>query len=155
METYKRPERKARFTTVSTNDHEPAETGRLAAVRRYRRLMYGCIGVGVGGFLAAVELDFPLVGLAVYWAGILAFFGVWKGTSVTLYDERDLDLERRASLLTLQIAGAVGLLSMTTLVVADQMPSVAVPERAVGGFLTTSALFVVYGVVYTVVRYRR
>jgi len=137
------------------SDHEPTGTGRLAKVRRYRRLMYACIGVGVGGFLVATEFDYPLVGLVVYWAGILAFLGVWKGTSVTLYDERDLDLERRASLLTLQIAGAVGLLAMTTLVVTDQLPSVDVPERVVGGFLAISGLFVLYGIVYTVVRYRR
>ncbi|SEW03779.1 DUF2178 domain-containing protein [Halobacterium jilantaiense] len=137
------------------SDHEPTGTGRMAKVRRYRRLLFACIGVGVGGFLVAVEFDYPLVGLVVYWAGILAALGVWKGTSVTLYDERDLDLERRASLLTLQIAGVVGVLAMTTLVVTDQMPSVDVPERIVGGFLTISALFIVYGVVYTVVRYRR
>lgn len=137
------------------SDHEPTGTGRLAKVRRYRRLMFACIGVGVAGFLVAVEFDYPFVGLGVYWVGILAFLAVWKGTTVTLYDERDLDLERRASLLTLQIAGVVGLLAMTALVVADQLPSVDVPERVVGGFLAVSALFVVYGVVYTVVRYRR
>ena len=117
--------------------------------------MYACIGAGVGGFLVAVEFDYPLVGLVVYWVGILAFLGIWRGTSVTLYDERDLNLERRASLLTIQIAGAVGILAMTTLVVADQLPSVTVPERVVGGFYTISALFVVYGAVYAFVRYRR
>nr|WP_272904775.1 DUF2178 domain-containing protein [Halobacterium sp. TGN-42-S1] len=117
--------------------------------------MYGSIAAGVAGFLVAVELDYPFVGLVVYWTGILAFLGVWKGTSVTLYDERDLELERRASLRTLQIAGGVGLVAMTGLVVADQLPSVAVPEQAVGGFYTISALFVVYGAVYTAVRYRR
>jgi len=137
------------------SDHEPTGAGRLAKIRRYRRLMYACIAVGVVGFIAAVELDYPLVGLVVYWAGILAFFAVWKGTSVTLYDERDIDLERRASLLTLQIAGVVGVLAMTVLVVAGQVPSLAVPERVVGGFLAISGLFLVYGVVYTVVRHRR
>ncbi|AAG19011.1 MULTISPECIES: DUF2178 domain-containing protein [Halobacterium] len=137
------------------SDRGSTGTGRLAKVRRYRRLMYACIGVGVGGFIVAAEFDYPLAGLVVYWAGILGSLAVWKGTSVTLYDERDLDLERRASLLTLQIAGVVGLLAMTTHVVVDQMPSVDVPEEFVGGFLTISALFIVYGVVYTAIRYRR
>jgi uncharacterized membrane protein len=137
------------------SDREPTGTARLASVRRYRRVLYASIGVGVGGFLVAVEFDYPLVGLVVYWAGILAFLAVWKGTAVTLFDERDRALERRTSLLTLQIAGVVGVLTMTTLVVADQLPSVTVPEQVVGGFYTISALFVVYGVVYAFVRYRR
>ncbi|WP_232701097.1 DUF2178 domain-containing protein [Halobacterium wangiae] len=128
---------------------------KLARIRRYRRLMYGSILVGVGGFVAAGEFGYPLVGLAVYWVGILGFVGVWKGTSVDLFDERDAALERRASYLTLQIAAVVGLLTMTTLVVAENTAAVDVPDRVWGGFVALSALFVLYGIVYTVVRYRR
>lgn len=117
--------------------------------------MVASVAVGVVGFLVALELDYPFVGLAVYWAGILAFFAIWKGTSVQLYDERDYSLERRASLATFQIAGAIGLLTMTALVVVREGTTMDVPDEVVGGFLALSGLFVLYGVVYTVFRYRR
>jgi uncharacterized membrane protein len=117
--------------------------------------MYGSILVGVAGFVGGGELGYPLVGLAVYWAGVLGFVAIWKGTSVQLFDERDAALDRRASHVTLQIAGAVGILTMTTLVVLENATAVMVGERVWGGFLALSALFVLYGVVYTVIRYRR
>lgn len=126
---------------------------RLQKIRRYRRLMYASIGVGVLGFLAGDAFGYPLVGLVVYWAGILGFVGVWKGTSVELFDERDAALERRASHLTLQIAAVVGLLTMTALVVTENTGG-EVSAFVWGAFLALSSLFVLFGVVYTVLRYR-
>jgi uncharacterized membrane protein len=117
--------------------------------------MYASVFIGVLGFLAAEYLGYPLVGLVVYWAGFLGFFGIWKGTSVQLYDERDAALERRASLVTIQIAGVIAVLLMTTLVVVETTNAMEVPPRVWGGFLTLSGLFILYGVVYLSVRYRR
>lgn len=128
---------------------------RLAKQRRYRRLMYGSLLGGVVGFILADELGYQLVGLAVYWIGILAFVGIWKGTSVQLFDERDVSLERSASLLTLKIAGVVGVLWMSTMVVVNAATTVDIPDRVWGGFLTLSGLFVLYGVIYLVLRYQR
>jgi len=136
----------------------PSETpglNRLAKQRRYRRLMYAAVLGGVLGFMGAVKLGYQLVGLAVYWVGVLTFVGIWKGTSVQLFDERDVSLERRTSLLTFQIAGIVGVLWMSTLVVLNISTTVEVPARVWGGFLTLSGLFVLYGVVYLVLRYYR
>jgi uncharacterized membrane protein len=135
--------------------NETDDRSRLDRIRRYRRLMYGSILVGVLGFVAGSELDYPLVGLAVYWAGILGFVAVWKGTSVTLFDERDAALERRASHVTLQVAGVVGVLTMTSMVVLEEATTTGVSERVWGGFLALSGLFVLYGVVYLFLRYRR
>ena len=128
---------------------------RLELVRRYRRLMYGAVLAGVLGFLAADELGHPLVGLGVYWAGIIAFVGIWKGTSVQLFDERDASLERRASHATLQVAAVALVLGMTTLVVVNETTTGEIPERVWGAYLGISALFVVFGVVYLALRYRR
>lgn len=128
---------------------------RLAKRRRYRRLMYASSLVGVVGFVVADELGYQLVGLAVYWVGILAFVGIWKGTAIELFDERDVDLERRTSLLTLKIAGVVGVLWMSVMVVLNATTTVDIPERVWGGFLTLSGLFVLYGAVYLILRYRR
>jgi len=135
---------------MSESDHT-----RLAKRRRYRRLMYASILVGVVGFVVADELGYQLVGLAVYWVGILAFVGIWKGTAIALFDERDVDLERRTSLLTLKIAGGLGVLWMSVLVVLNATTTVDIPDRVWGGFLTLSGLFVLYGAVYLILRYRR
>lgn len=135
-----------------------SETSRhpqIAKRRRYRRLMYGSVLVGVIAFVAADELGYELVGLAVYWIGILAFVGLWKGTSIQLFDERDVDLERRTSLLTLKIAAVLGVLWMSTMVVLNAATTITIPERVWGGFLTLSGLFVLYGGVYLFLRYRR
>jgi uncharacterized membrane protein len=132
---------------------EPNGTRRLHRIRRYRQLMYASIGVGVLGFLVGDSLGYPLVGLVVYWTGILGFLAVWKGTSVELFDERDAALERRASHRTLQIAAVVGLLTMTGLVVTENTGGEVTP-LVWGGFLALSTLFVLFGVVYTVLRYR-
>lgn len=134
---------------MSESDHT-----RLAKRRRYRRLMYASILVGVVGFVVADEFGYQLVGLAVYWIGILAFVGIWKGTAIELFDERDVDLERRTSLLTLQIAAVVGVLWMSTMVVLNTVTTMDIPDRVLGGFLTLSGLFVLYGAVYLALRYR-
>lgn len=117
--------------------------------------MYGSILAGVVGFVVAGELGHQLAGLALYWAGILSFVGIWKGTAIELFDERDVDLERRTSLLTLKIAGVVGVLWMSVMVVLNATTSIEIPERIWGGFLTLSGLFVLYGAVYLTLRYRR
>jgi len=116
--------------------------------------MYASILVGVVGFVVADEFGYQLVGLAVYWIGILAFVGIWKGTAIELFDERDVDLERRTSLLTLQIAAVVGVLWMSTMVVLNTVTTMDIPDRVLGGFLTLSGLFVLYGAVYLALRYR-
>jgi len=154
VETYKRRERKASFTTVSTTDNEPAGANHLAKVRRYRRLMYASILVGVVGFLVADEFGYSLVGLAVYWAGIVAFLGIWKGTSVTLFDERDTALERRTSHATIGVVGVVGVLTFTSLVVLGETTTVEVPDPVWTLYLGYAALFGLWGAVYTVLKYR-
>jgi uncharacterized membrane protein len=154
VETYKPPERKASFTIVSMSEYDADGTNRLARIRRYRRLMYASVLVGVLGFLALDELGYALAGLGVYWAGIVAFLAVWKGTSVTLFDERDTALERRASHATIGVVGALGVLTFTSLVVLGETTTVEVPDAVWTLYLGYAALFVLWGAVYTVLKYR-
>jgi hypothetical protein len=138
---------------MGSNGFEGNGAERIAAIRRYRRLMWVAIGVGVLGFLGLDELGYPFAGLAVYWAGVIAFAGIWKGTSVQLFDERDAALERRTSHATLKLVGGLGLLAFTTLVVLGET-TVEVPDLVWGAYLGYSALFLLWGGVYTVLRYR-
>jgi len=138
------------MTPTDTSTHP-----RSVKRRRYRRLLYASILAGVLGFILADNLGYQLIGLAVYWTGILAFAGLWKGTDVTLFDERDVALERRTSLLTLQVAAVVGLFWMSAIVVLDGTTTADIPDRVSGGFLTLSGLFVLYGVIYLGLRYKR
>ncbi|MBX0285566.1 DUF2178 domain-containing protein [Halomicroarcula sp. F28] len=75
--------------------------------------MFGSILVGVAVALVLRNLGYPVVGEAVYWLGILAFFAIWKGTDIQLVDERDWELERRASLTAFQIIGAVAVVGFS------------------------------------------
>ncbi|MFB6176800.1 MAG: DUF2178 domain-containing protein [Halobaculum sp.] len=136
-----------------TQTPSPADT--LAKRRRYRRLMFGFLLGGVGlGLLLREVLQFPLASEAVYWLGVLGFLAVWLGTSVTLFDERDAALERRASQLTLLGTGvvlAVGASAARILsTVGYEIP--AVVGHALYAFV---AQFVLFGVVYGVLRVRR
>jgi len=86
---------------------ESLVTTTLSKRRTYRWLMFGSVYGGVAVGLGLRYFDYPVVGEAVYWVGILAFVAIWKGSDVQLIDERDWALERRASLSALQIVGAV------------------------------------------------
>lgn len=131
-----------------------AEQGFLARRRRYRRLLSLVLAVGVLGFVAAIELGYTLVGVAVYWAGLLGFVAVWKGTDITLYDERERDIERRASTVTLLVA-AVALVTVgpatTALEETGLYDTPAMVEGALFGYVL---LFGLFGVVYLTMRYR-
>mgnify|MGYP000450980996 CR=1 FL=1 len=122
--------------------------------RRYRRLMYGAVAVGTLGFVAGSELGRPLAGLAVYWLGALTFVGVWWGTDVTLFDERDRALERRAGKLTLCGLGVVFVLGVSALVVLEELEGYAAPAELQGAILGYAALYLAFGAVYFGLRLR-
>jgi hypothetical protein len=138
---------------MSSNGYEGGGADHIAAIRRYRRLMWVAIGAGVLGFLGLDELGYPLAGLAVYWTGVVAFAAIWKGTEVQLFDERDAALERQTSHTTLKLVGVLGLLAFTSLVALGET-AIEVPDVVWGAYLGYSALFLLWGVVYTVLRYR-
>jgi uncharacterized membrane protein len=127
----------------------------LVRRRRYRRLMYLAVIAGVIGFVGASELGYPIVGVATYWLGILAFVGIWKGTSVSVQDERDCDLERRASHVTLLASGFVGILVFPALVALEAATSFTPPAFVDTALGVLVALYATFGVAYGWFKYTR
>ena len=129
-------------------------TDRLARIRLYRRLILGSIVVGVLAGLALRFLDYPLAGEAVYWLGILVALGVWLGTSVPLFDERDAALERRASQRTMTIFAVVLIVGASAARVLPLVSDVVVPREVWGALYGYVALFAVWVAAYLWLRFR-
>lgn len=129
--------------------------GRLAKMRKYRRLMFGVLLGGVTISLVLRFLEFPLVGEAVYLVGFAAFLAIWQGTSITLFDERETELERRAATVTLTVTAFVLIFSASGARVFHAITGSSVPpwlHYAIYGFI---AQFVLFAIVYTWYRYRQ
>ena len=134
--------------------HATSGTDRLAKIRRYRRLMYGSVLLGSLGLIVASRLEFHLLAVGIYWAGVAAFFAIWRWTSVPLFDERDAMLERRASLLALQVVAAVGIVVIPSAVALSELGYFEMPPAVEGAIYAYAALFVVFGVAYVWLRFR-
>lgn len=129
-------------------------TDRLARTRRYRRLFVGAILVGVLAALAIRTLGYPLLGETVYWAGIVAALAIWLGTSVPLFDERDVSLERRASHVTISLFAAVLIVGASAARVLPRVTDLTVPAEVAGALYGYVALFATFGAAYLWLRYR-
>jgi uncharacterized membrane protein len=117
--------------------------------------MVGFVVVGsVLGFSLREFLGYPLVGEAVYWLGILGFLAVWQGTSISLFDERDRALERRASQFTLTLFAGVLVVGASAARLLSYTDAYAVPTAVWGALWGYVALFVTFAVVYLGLRYR-
>lgn len=141
---------------MTRNETGPFKTDRLSKRRLYRRLMYGFVLGGVAlGLVLRELLGYPLVGEGIYWVGILGFLAVWRGTSLTLFDERDRALERRASQLTLTLFAGVLIVGASLARVVPLLSTYTVPAAAWPALSAYAALFGVFGAVYLWLRYRR
>lgn len=127
---------------------------RIETRRRYKRLMFGCLAVGIVGLLIGSFLDLHLTGVLIYWAGFFGMLGVWQFSPVTLYDERDTAIERKASDYTLGVFAIAGVLAIPGLVALEAEGILTLPAAFGGIALTFVVVFVLYGVIYTVLRQR-
>jgi len=117
--------------------------------------MVAVLAVGIAGSAAASRLVGPVVGVGIYWAGVLGFVTVWQRTGVPLQDERERAIERWASTKTLLVA-AVGLVTLGPgLTVLDETGVYEVPPIVEGALLGYALLFVVFGLLYLARRYQR
>lgn len=144
----------ARYTRTMTGT-QTATRDVLSKRRTYRRLMILAVLAGTLGFMALYDFGYPLVGVGVYWLGFLAFIGIWRGTSLKLFDERDCDLERRASHVTLTVVALAGILGWPTVEILDQTVGYTPPPEFDGMLLGYAAMFGVFGVVYAGMRLTR
>jgi len=116
--------------------------------------MFGSLLVGVVLGLALRYLDYPLAGEVAYWLGILAFLGIWLGTPVRLFDERDVAIEQRASQVTLSLFAAVLVVGASAARVLPLVSSYSVSAFVSGALYGYVALFVGFAVVYGWLRFR-
>lgn len=137
-----------------TSTETPA-TDRLSKRRQYRRLMFGSIAIAVVLAVGLRSLGYPLVGEAVYWIGIVTFLTIWWGTSLSLFDERDVALERRASQKTLFLAAFVLTIGASAARLVTYLDAYTVPTVVWGALYGYVSLFVIFAVSYLWTRYRR
>jgi uncharacterized membrane protein len=137
------------MTRTQISDRNP-----LAKQRKYRRLLFGVLFGGVAIALLLREvLGYPLVSEAVYWVAVVGFFAVLFGSSVTLFDERDRALEERASRVTLTILAPILAITASLARLLPRVSDYALPEAVwpvLYGFIGVYVLFaVIYGVLRT------
>lgn len=126
----------------------------LVRRRQTRRLTFGILLVGVVGFLLADAVGRPVLGVGIYWAGVLGFFAVRRWSDVSLADERDCELERRASYDALRIAAVALVVGAPATVVLREAGYLEFSPTLQGAIVGYIALFLVFGIAYVVRRYR-
>ena len=134
-------------------------TSRLELTRqRYRALVYGIAGVTVLGLFAGIALDRHFSGAVVYLVGAWLGGGIAvlapRWTDRTLQDERDYELHNRASGLVVGLAMGFGLSVLPALYVLDAGGSIEITGLVSGVVITLSALFLLYGVCFGIVKRR-
>lgn len=134
--------------TISTGSN------RLAKKRQYRRAMWGSLFGGIVIALVLRVLGYPLVSEAVYWVGIIGFLGIWQGTSLTLFDERDVTIERRASQLALAISAVVLVVGASAVRVLSVVGEYTVSPTVSGFLYGYMAVFVTFAIAFVWVHAR-
>lgn len=124
--------------------------------RTYSRLVYGIAALAVLGLFAGIALGYHFVGAIVY------LLGAWTAGAITvlaprlsdrtLQDERDYELHNRASGLLVGITMVIGLSVLPALYVLDAGGRYEISGVVSGVVLTLSALFLLYGVCYGLVK---
>lgn len=138
------------MTRTATSEPSP-----LVKKRRYRRLMFGLLlgGVGLAVLLREV-LGYPVVSEVVYWLGVVGFVAVMFGTSLSLFDERQQAIERRASQLTLAILAPVLAVVASVGRLLPRLTDYALPAEVWPALYGVIAVYVVFAVVYAGLRAR-
>ncbi len=120
--------------------------------------MLGILAVGIVSLLVGIRIDQYLAGLVMYAAAIVVGFAmllyVRSHSSMSIQDEREAELERRASHVTFQLFGYVGLFVFVALFLLDaagQYPLGATAETLLYAY---AAISLSWGAVYLWLRYR-
>lgn len=133
---------------------DTAAMNQLETRRFYRRLMSACIGVGMVAYLAGVLSGYVIFGTVVYWAGFLGMLGIWRFTSIELYDEREQQIELEAGERTLTAFAFVLVLGGPGLVAFEATGYYEAPPELWGAFYAYCVLYLAFGAIYTVHRKR-
>lgn len=130
---------------------ETVTTPTIQRRQRYRTLLFGSVVVAALANVVLRVVGYPVAAEAVYWVGIATFVGIWRFSPVTLFDERDADLERRASTATLQVAAVVLVLGASGARTLAALGVYEVPPVVSGVLYGYVGLFVVFAaaLIYT------
>jgi len=135
-----------------TPDH-PIQRG-----QRYNRIIMTVFGIGILAFFAGMLIDRTLVGLVVYavacLSGVVALLYLHFVSSVPLGDERDRQLQDRASGAVINLFAFVGLPAIIGLYLLDGFTGYTIGPRLWGAIWAYAALYLTWGAVYTIYRYR-
>jgi len=135
-----------------TPDH-PIQRG-----QRYNRIIMVVFAVGVLAFFVGMAVDQTLAGLVVYavagLTGVAALLYLRFVSSAQLADERDRRLHERTSGTVVGIFAYVGLPVVIGLYLLDGFTSYTISSTIWGAIYAYAALFLTWGAVYTVYRYR-
>lgn len=131
-------------------------------IQRYRGETYGRLLVGIYlsaavVWTAASAVGYPREGfiafIAIFVLGLVADFVV-RRSSVTVYDERYHELEKRASDTAFNIFGGGGFIAFVTLIAAEFAGVYEMGERTEAVFLAWSAFVLTWGAAYIYHKYR-
>lgn len=127
----------------------------LAKRQSYRRWMNVSLWGGIVALFLATGVwvfapidTFVWTGVALYWLGVLGYLLIWKGTAITLFDERDEQIELEASGLTLSVVAYVVIVAIPAMVALSVTGTYTVPSPYREMLVGWLAIFVVFAVAY-------
>jgi len=135
-------------------EHTASTADWLRRRRRYKRLMYGSLAAGIIGLFVGSYLDRFLAGVIVYWAGFFGMIGIWQFSPVTLYDERDTAIERKASDYTLGVFAFVLVIGAPGGIALEEGGVLTLSPAFGGAMWALVAVYAVFGANYTALRRR-
>lgn len=133
-------------------------TSPIRSGRRYRRAIIGLVLVGSAALLGGLAADQSLPGLVVYAVAAVAAVGLTVAgrlrESVVLGDEREAQLERRASHVVFQVFGYLGLFGFVALFLLDATGRYAFPDVARPLLRAYAVICLSWLGVYAILRFR-
>lgn len=137
-------------------DRPQTEVGRRRF--RWKLVIYGSFGVGIVTMVVASALGHDLVGAVAYFVGVAVgslacVYACFLG-DVTIGDERHDAIERRASHYTVMGLAYVGIAVFPTLIVLEAAGEFQLGPPLEFALYGLSGLFLLWGGVYTVLRWR-
>jgi len=120
--------------------------------------VYGLFGIGIAALLVGTAIGRDLAGIVVYAVavigGIGATFYLQFGTSVSLQDEREEELALRASNVTFQLYGFLGLFAFVGLFLLDALGRPSIGPAVETLLYAYAVITLTWGAVYTALRNR-
>lgn len=125
---------------------------------RYRRIVYALFAVGIAALLVATAIGRDLAGIVVYAAAVIGGIGATSylqfDRSVSLQDEREEELGLRASNITFQLYGYLGLFVFVGLFLLDALGRPSIGPAVETLLYAYAAITLTWGAVYTALRRR-